>query len=146
MFMIIMQGVPGSGKSYLANVIKMGHPDAELQICSTDQFWAIHQIPFTVSRLWEAHEWNQERVASCVANDVSVIVDNTNIYAWEAKPYVVMAWACKVPVYFIRCTGRFQNVHGVPDTIVQRMLANMEPLTIEACLAAERPARKEPPK
>ena len=38
-----------------------------------------------------------------------------------------MAKALQIQVTIVRCVGRFQNTHNVPDDIVQRMWDNYEP-------------------
>ncbi|CAM5076321.1 unnamed protein product, partial [Eretmochelys imbricata] len=59
-----------------------------------------------------------------------VIIDNTNIHAWEMKPYVIMARENNYEVIFqepdthwkfnVRELAR-RNNHGVPREKIQRM-------------------------
>jgi len=45
-----------------------------------------------VTKLSDAHNWNQQRVKNALRAHVSpVVVDNTHTQRWEAKPYVLMA-------------------------------------------------------
>jgi predicted kinase len=139
----IMQGASGSGKSTVAGRIAAGYASSGLlaKVCSTDDFFVkMSGYAFNPKRLGEAHAWNQDRFRNDLAKgDCDVlIVDNTNIKAWEARPYVEAAVAAGASIVFVRCTGRFANVHGVPPTVVERQLAGMQELSIAACLAAER--------
>ena len=159
----IMQGAPGSGKSFVACGIKSAifyqAPESNLnmfseyaQIASTDDFFLVlepdgerllHYV-FNKEKIGEAHKWNQDRVREWLSKGYSVIVDNTNIKAWQARPYVEMAVALGIPVIFVRVDGRFQNTHGVPEEVVQKMREGMEELTVEKCLAAEYPWETPP--
>ena len=132
--LIIMQGAPGSGKSSFAYKI------LESVVCSTDDYFETPDgYRFDRDKIGEAHKWNQSKCRHFLDWGSSVVVDNTNIHAWEAKPYVQMAVDLGIPVVFVRCTGKFQNTHGVPDKVVERMRNDMEELTIERCLAAKAP-------
>lgn len=139
----IMQGASGSGKSTLAGLIAAGYGKTGryAKIYSTDDFFVkMSGYAFNPKRLAEAHAWNQDRFRNDLAKgDCDVlIVDNTNIKAWEARPYVKAALAVGAAIVFVRCTGRFANVHGVPPEVVERQLAGMQELSVAACLAAER--------
>ena len=88
-----MRGISGSGKSYLAKQLAEGD---ESKIFSTDDFYGKTKEEYIknwdVSKMAEAHDWNQKRAIEAMRESVSpVIVDNTNTQAWEAKPYVEAA-------------------------------------------------------
>lgn len=139
MYVVIMQGPPGSGKSTLGAKIAVG---LTCQICSTDDLHLEYpgaRYVFKPERAGELHRSNQMRVLGFLKRGISVVVDNTNIRAWEARPYVEMARNFGAEVVFVRCNGRFANVHGVPEERVEAMRAAMEELSVERCLQAERP-------
>jgi len=87
---IILRGLPGSGKTTLAN-----------QLCkrrgvvySTNDYFTNDNgdYKFRPYKLKEAHLWNQQRTAAAMEKGVNLIViNNINIRKWEAKPYVKMA-------------------------------------------------------
>lgn len=91
--LICIRGAPGSGKSYLARSIidRTMHGDYDNHIFSTDDFFydkRSKQYIFDRSRLSQAHESNQFRVAQRAMNGWSpIIIDNTNMKWWEMFPY-----------------------------------------------------------
>ncbi len=144
----IMQGVPGSGKSTVADALAMGlrAQGEQCNVRSTDDLFIEDQgqdrgfvYAFRPEKLGAYHEWNQRLVAGDLAGGLSVIVDNCNTRCWEARPYVEAAQRAGANVVFVRCNGKFKNVHGVPDEKVESLRQAMEDLTEEKCLAAERP-------
>ncbi len=90
--LIIMRGVPGSGKSYDANK----YAEDPAKVFSTDDYFdqleGGYRANWAVDKLFTAHRWNQHRVRAAMQRGVSpVVVDNTNLTAREAEPYVYMA-------------------------------------------------------
>ena len=86
-----MQGVPGSGKSYLAEMIAA---QTKGRIFSTDALWYDEEGNYNFDReqLGEKHRLNQQLVAEAMVEGVeSIIVDNTNLDANSIEPYVMMA-------------------------------------------------------
>jgi hypothetical protein len=80
--MVLMRGVPGSGKSHLAVQIvrlTMGRNcNLNKFVFSTDDFF-VHTKQFIPSLLQDAHSWNQERVRTAAEQKLSpIFVDNTN--------------------------------------------------------------------
>lgn len=131
----LMQGPSGSGKSTLAKHIAYV---IDAEIFSTDEIFVENGVyNFDPKKLGIYHKRNQERVAKALAAGGNVIVDNTNLRRWEAKPYVLAALANGYEVKFVRATGNFQNIHGVPDAKVEQMKAAMEDLTLESVLAVQ---------
>ncbi|GFS22290.1 NEDD4-binding protein 2-like 2 [Elysia marginata] len=92
--MVILRGLPGSGKSYLAETLiskakEMGVSGA---ILSTDDFFIQgRNYIFNRNDLGEAHEWNKKRALQCASQSKSpIIIDNTNTTMWELLPYAVL--------------------------------------------------------
>lgn len=97
--LVIMRGLPWTGKSYRAKELKEAAEDAE--IYSTDDFWYTQVKPekpdeysFNQRFLGQAHRWNQQRAKRAIEGGKSlIIIDNTNTTAGEPKPYVEYALA-----------------------------------------------------
>ncbi|MFY4731191.1 AAA family ATPase [Nitrospira sp. BLG_2] len=143
--MVVMQGASGSGKSTMAETIKAmleatGH---KVEICSTDDEFKVDGVyKFDPSKIGENHIKCQKKARYHLDWGTSVIIDNTNTQAWEARPYVQMAQELGVPVFFVPCHGKFNNVHGVPPEKVEAMRNRCEPLSVKACLEAKAPWEK----
>ncbi|XP_046977801.1 uncharacterized protein LOC124543596 [Vanessa cardui] len=94
--LIMMRGLSGSGKSYLAKkLIDAIYPvpserNYSTHIFSTDDYFMHNNVyVFDKSRLSEFHERNERMARNSMVRGVSpVIIDNTNVELWEMKPYV----------------------------------------------------------
>ncbi|XP_055492833.1 NEDD4-binding protein 2-like 1 [Leucoraja erinacea] len=145
----LLRGLPGSGKSTLARNLKWQFRGAV--ILSTDDYFIRQDGSYLFQKylLDEAHEWNHERAKSAMRQWKSpIIIDNTNIQAWEMKPYVVMAQQNGYEVKFrepdtpwkfdVRKLTRI-NTHGVPRERIERMKERYERnITIDRVLRAEK--------
>ena len=79
--LVIMRGVPGSGKSYKAKNLAQ---DGNGVVYSTDDFFEVNgKYVFDGSKIGEYHKQNQLRTAQAMKQDLPlIIVDNTNIKLW----------------------------------------------------------------
>lgn len=138
--MVIMRGVPGSGKSYAAEeTLKRFEDKCRAVIHSSDVFFTRNpekEYRFNPAALGIAHKWNQNNVLASLKGGVNlVIVDNTNTTWKEIEPYAKMAhdngyfviiaetdtpWAKDVD----ECVKR--NQHNVPREAIERMLARWQ--------------------
>lgn len=84
--LILMRGLPGSGKSTKAKELA----GKEGLIFSTDDFFMVgDKYVFDPKRIGEYHEKNQERTIKAMKQEKPLIViDNTNIKLWEMRKYV----------------------------------------------------------
>ncbi|XP_064005235.1 NEDD4-binding protein 2 isoform X2 [Pogoniulus pusillus] len=133
--LVLLRGVPGSGKSYLARTLLEDNPDGI--ILSTDDYFCKNgQYHYDPDCLGEAHDWNRKRAKEAFEMRISpIIIDNTNIQAWEMKPYVTLAQQFKYKVMFREpdTWWKFKpkelekrNIHGVPKEKIKRMLERYE--------------------
>ncbi|MCJ8740362.1 hypothetical protein PDJAM_G00058070 [Pangasius djambal] len=99
--LILMRGVPGSGKSTLARQISASGPSG-LILSTDDYFYQKDGYHFEPTLLGAAHDWNQNRAKKAMLNGhTPVIIDNTNVQAWEMKPYVRVALETGYRVEFV---------------------------------------------
>lgn len=124
--LILVRGVPGSGKSTYArnNTSVSGfHLEADNYFIRPDGAY-----DFNPKLLKNAHDLCFEKTKNWLVNwpDAVVYVANTFTRVWEMQRYIDYAKANDIPFKVVRCTGRYQNVHGVPDKKVQEMLERFE--------------------
>ncbi|XP_045690096.1 NEDD4-binding protein 2 isoform X1 [Phyllostomus hastatus] len=135
LILVLLRGLPGSGKSFLARTLQEDNPSGI--ILSTDDYFYINgRYQFDVKYLGEAHEWNQNRAKEAFEKKVSpIIIDNTNLQAWEMKPYVALSQKHEYKVLFLEpdTWWKFRpkelarrNIHGVSKEKITRMLEHYQ--------------------
>lgn len=131
--LIIVRGAMGSGKSTFANkltnkLIRFGYKPTDICHFEADQFFMDEygNYNFVPTKLWLAHKQCLEKTKKCLLRDKIVIVSNTFATKKEMKPYMDFADENDIPVEVYRCTGEYQNVHGVPDDVVVAKRKQME--------------------
>ncbi|NWW98008.1 N4BP2 protein, partial [Caloenas nicobarica] len=151
--LVLLRGVPGSGKSYLARTLLEDNPGGI--ILSTDDYFSKHgQYHYDPDCLGEAHDWNRKRAKEAFEMRISpIIIDNTNIQAWEMKPYVMLAQQFKYKVMFREpdTWWKFKpkelerrNIHGVSKEKIKKMLERYERcLTLSSILDSSVPDKSE---
>lgn len=131
---LIMRGVPGSGKStYVRDRIR--NYDEQAEVCSADNFFIKGgNYAFDVTKLGEAHaECFNSFMQAVTFGKPLIVVDNTNVRAWELAAYVQVAKYNGYSVEIVRMDAdpgiaAARNVHGVPVGDVICMAKRMEPL------------------
>ncbi|NXK99237.1 N4BP2 protein, partial [Mesembrinibis cayennensis] len=151
--LVLLRGVPGSGKSYLARTLLEDNP-AGIILSTDDYFYKHGQYHCDPNCLGEAHDWNRKRAKEAFERRISpIIIDNTNIQAWEMKPYVTLALQFKYKVMFREpdTWWKFKpkelerrNIHGVSKEKIKRMLERYEHcLTVRSILDSSVPDKSE---
>ncbi|XP_009576585.1 PREDICTED: NEDD4-binding protein 2-like 1 [Fulmarus glacialis] len=133
--------------------LKRDYPSAV--ILSTDDFFIENGVyVFEPDFLEDAHKWNQKRAHKAMKNGKSpVIIDNTNIHAWEMKlgkalicenRYEVIFQEPDTPWKFNVQELTRRNIHQVPRQKIQRMKEQYEHnVTFHSVLQSEKPSRDE---
>ena len=89
--LIIIRGIPGSGKSTMAKkMVAEGQADTHWE---TDMFFLNERGEYIFNRnqLSDAHRKCQEKVRQDLEYNRRVIVSNTFVKKWEMQPYIDMA-------------------------------------------------------
>jgi len=129
---VIMRGVPGSGKSTVTNILKAMTPD-NIAIHSTDNFFIRDGVyKWSADQLYKAHEWNKDEFYKSVNAGVAcVICDNTNLAQKEYKPYVQVAKSQGYTIVSVVfepsdiAIHAQRNVHNVPVESIMNMMTKL---------------------
>lgn len=144
--LIIVRGIPGSGKSTMAKDLGKGG-----EVFSTDDYeglydYSVNPPAINGKLVPEAHAWNQKRAEEAMSKGITpVVIDNTHIQKWEARPYVEAAnrhgydMSVQMPDGMFELTSstpekteelltkfHARNQHGVPLEVLKRMLSSWE--------------------
>lgn len=118
--LILVRGLPGSGKSTFA---KKRYPDYVL--CEADHFQTdadgIYRYERSLAK--EAHALCLARVKAHLAAGRSVVVANTFTTHKELEPYLAIG---HIPTNIWIMQTQFKSIHGVPDQIIAAMRARWE--------------------
>lgn len=130
--MILMQGAQGSGKSTTAAILMdvLRHVVPVFTVSADYFFMGYGEYRFNAVNLPNAHEWCRRIAIKHMDAGESVIVDNCNATQKHAQPYIDMAKAAGATVVVVRRTGRYQNIHGVPEETVERVRQSLEELSV----------------
>jgi predicted kinase len=130
--LILLRGIPGSGKSTLGDVILYTPGSNNTNnVLSTDDFFIDENgnYNFDPSKLKEAHNKCQLNCAERMKLGLSkIVVANTFTQKWEMEPYFDMAERYKYRVHTIIVENRHEgkNIHGVPDDKLKIMKDRFE--------------------
>jgi predicted kinase len=131
--LILLRGVPGSGKSTFAN-----HMWSSGVIFEADKFFLDENgdYRFDGSKLKDAHEWCRNSVEEAMQQNhmtagkhyPEIIVSNTFTREWEMQAYFDLAKKYDYNVVSLIVENRHggKNVRGVPDDKVQEMRDRFE--------------------
>lgn len=130
---IIMKGLPGSGKSTRAR--QFGMP-----VVSADHFFYVEgEYRFNPTKILDAHAACQCKAIEFFSAQTSFVVDNTNVRRAEYAVYVKLAEKFGFDVRFVQMHGDNvsdellrvyydRQVHKVPLLVMQRMRDEFESL------------------
>lgn len=122
--LVLIRGLPGSGKSTMAKVLSMvGYAHFE-----ADQFFEVNGVyQYDATRVRVAHDWCKTMTRQALSAGKRVVVSNTFTTLSELEPYLAMTDNVRV----IEARGRWENQHGVPAETLERMALRWQvsPLT-----------------
>lgn len=131
--LFLLRGLPGAGKSTLANSIGGSWFEA-------DHFFLNEkgEYEFDASKLRDAHQYCQSRVEDSMKfftgledtflSPSRIVVSNTFTMAWEMQPYYDLAEKYGYRVYSLVVENRHGGVneHGVPEEKLIQMKQRFE--------------------
>lgn len=128
---VLLRGIPGSGKSTLGDVILQTTQSNNQDVLSADNFFNDDKgnYNFDVTKLKEAHNWCQQKCAERMKLEFSkIVVANTFTQEWEMAPYFEMADRYKYRIHTVIVENRHdgKNIHEVPEDKLEIMKNRFE--------------------
>mgnify|MGYP003434071833 FL=1 len=117
--LVIIRGLPGSGKSTTAKSQFPNHKHIE-----ADQYFldVCGNYVFKKTQLHNAHNWCYETVCSLLNTGYDVVVSNTFTTIHEMKPYYDLSKTItNIELKILTCIGDFGSIHNVPNDTILRM-------------------------
>lgn len=124
---LILRGLPGAGKTTLAEAIA-----PEANVAADQWFDRFNEGVFESKYLSEAHGWCLDKFAWMLAQDdefwTTVAVHNTFTRRSEYQPYIDVAKKLGATVHVITVENPQGNVttHGVPEQTIDKMHKRFE--------------------
>ena len=129
--LILLRGLPGSGKTTLANIILQQPNNNPQEVLSTDDFFVADNgdYIFDGSKIKEAHNYCQFRCSERMRQGIArIVVANTFTQECEMYDYFKMAQRYNYRIHTVIVENRHgnENVHGVPEIKLQQMKNRFE--------------------
>lgn len=122
--LILFRGLPGSGKSSLADALcqKVFSADMYFEDMAANGDLVYN---FDPAKLREAHQWCQKHTGLAMElKQYDIIgVANTFTQEWEMKPYFEMShkYGYRISTLIVENRHGGENIHGVPSDKIKQM-------------------------
>ena len=125
--LVLIRGLPGSGKSTMARAMTgFVHLEADMHMMIN----GVYQ--YDASKVADSHTQCKVQVREALAAGHSVVVSNTFSRAFEMGDYLAIARGLGVSVRVIEATGRWKNLHGVPEDRIEQMRRRWENVALNS--------------
>jgi len=143
MKLIIIRGIPGSGKTTLACKLKeelwketylVAHLEADMYFEVMDVLTGHWQYRFDPSRLSEAHKTCLLETEVSLKDGDNVIISNTFTRISEMQPYLKLAdsYQAEIEIYEMSNEPVLEktqkSIHNIPDSVIDKMVNRWEEL------------------
>ncbi len=120
---ILLRGLPGSGKSSLAKVLS---ENGSYPVFSVDDFFTDAQGNYHFNHLDNHKAYDQcigNAERSMSAGERKVFIDNTFTMDWEMEPYFLLAKKYKYDIFVVTVENYHgnKNIHDIPEIQIDKM-------------------------
>ena len=122
--LVIVRGLPGSGKTYFVNSNRLF--DGYVKCEADDYHYRNGVYQYNANELMVAHAFCQHKAFLNLYAGNDVVVSNTFTTKKEALPYIRYCQLHEIKWVVYECHGCWQNVHDVPDEILEVMRERWE--------------------
>jgi predicted kinase len=124
--LILLRGLPGSGKSTVAKLFvgALCHYEADMFFVDANNVYR-----FEPAKIKDAHNWCRHKTMEAMkAGRPTVIVSNTFTQEWEMETYYMLAEELDYRVVSMIVENRHggKNLHGVPEDKLDAMRKRFE--------------------
>ena len=124
--LILLRGLPGSGKSTFAKKLLTYMTDVHYE---ADMFFTdpnTGEYKFDAVDLKRAHQWCYDQVKHTMEvydDAITIVVSNTFTQEWEMRPYIDLAKKYNYTVTSLIVENRHngENIHGCPVDKIEQM-------------------------
>lgn len=117
--LVLIRGLPGSGKSTIArSMAGYVHLEADMYFETSTGY------RFDPSILKDAHDWCFAETSSALRRGSSVVVANTFVTLAEMERYFLLGY----PTSVLEAKGDSPSAHQVDSAVLQRMRESWEPM------------------
>ena len=121
--LIIVRGIPGSGKTSFASFL------GKAVCCADDYFVHDGEYKWKAEDIGKAHGWSQRKCRRFMKAQVEqIVVANTNTTEREMQPYMDLARQFSYIVHTIIVENRHgsESIHGVPEATLEKMKSRFD--------------------
>ena len=116
--LILIRGIPGSGKTTLAKTKFSDYTHIE----SDMYFMENGEYKFRAGQLTDAHIWCKWHTESMLRAGYKVVVSNTFTEMWELEYYIKLGYKTKI----VDAKGNYESIHNIPENLMARMKSRYE--------------------
>lgn len=124
--LIIIRGLPGSGKSSRANILVKEIPGA-IHV-EADMYFMKDTMKYDYDpiKIRKAHSWCVDSAKIFLSQGNTVIVSNTFTRFWEMKEYIEYCKKHNITFEIITNMNNYGSIHDVPEEAMKNMADRFE--------------------